>query len=600
MQSQYIALVPEAGGVSPSELLRVSAALQKQISSQFGPIWELQATVDAFAELEDVPAGYRPIVLSPADLAGIAPGIHLDENSQAYARLPLAPGWSIAASRVCMEMLVNPFGQRTLSAASPRTDQGPAEVLVEVCGAFGDAPRAYAVNDVPVSDFCTPAFFDALVLRGGERYSFRGGAFTAPLQVLRGGHLAWFDAITNSWWLRTFNEEHPSDLSLGSLRPSSRTVRSLVMAHAPMRALSAHHHEPLDARVGLSWLREQASMAARARAEHLRVLLSGALGAADGVVFNAPVELPASAMASPSFGRLRAVEAPRPVREPTRNFEHELRDMVASQIDAAARQDVDAADEREITASQLLESERAVEAPAPSATILPPRDTLVGHSVKTVEAAKVAVAARPAAREHGSSTKSTKSASNASQGNATSTRQSTPPPLPGLPSSIAPVAMLDSARRSEGSRLGMMLIGAAAVALAVAGFMRGGDAKSSTQPVAASAPQPAQIPPAPATSPAPSAPAAPAPAAPIAPAVASPVAPVVPAASAIPQAPATAAVQKPSKADTSAKSAARDATSEKHERRRASKESAATSETDNATPKAQPVAAIESLFDTRR
>jgi hypothetical protein len=597
MQSQYIALVPEAGGVSPSELLRVSAALQKQISSQFGPFWELQATVDAFAELEDVPAGYRPIVLSQADVAGVAPGIHLDENGQPYARLILAPGWSIAASRVCMEMLVNPFGQRTLAATSPRTDQGPAEVLVEVCGAFGDAPRAYAVNDVPVSDFCTPAYFDAHVLRGGERYSFRGGAFTAPLQLLRGGHLAWFDAITNSWWLRTFHEEHPSDLSLGSMRPSSRTVRALIMAHAPMRALSAHHHEPLDARVGLSWLREQASMAYRARAEHLRVLLSGAIGAADGSMLSAPVELPASAMASPSFGRLRAVESPWPVREPTRNFEHELRDVVASGIDAAEQHDdLDSGeDESELSASQFLDSEPVVAAPAPSPTIVPPKSRPASNGARTVAAAKVAArpAARPAAREQ-TAREQSPSADSAREASIPGTRPSVPPPLHGRPSSIAPVAMLDSARRSDGSRLGTILIGAAALALAVAGFVRSGNT-TAPAPVAATAPQAPQVRPAASVASAP----APAPAASAPATVASPAEPVAPA-RAVPPAPVAKATQQPSKADTGTKSAARDGASEKREKRRASKEAAATPETDNATPKAQPVAAIENLFETRR
>lgn len=52
-----IALVPEDDdvGITMSNLTRVAAALQKQVTRDFGPIWEIDATVDAFERLEDVP-----------------------------------------------------------------------------------------------------------------------------------------------------------------------------------------------------------------------------------------------------------------------------------------------------------------------------------------------------------------------------------------------------------------------------------------------------------------------------------------------------------------------------------------------------------------
>src|SRR5688572_28133398 len=112
MQTQPIALVPEAGGVSPAELLRVAAALQKQVGSQFGPLWEVQASVDPFIELEEVPAGYTPILLSMPDRVDHDLRLHVDENGQPFARVRLGPAWSIHASRACMELLVNPYGQR--------------------------------------------------------------------------------------------------------------------------------------------------------------------------------------------------------------------------------------------------------------------------------------------------------------------------------------------------------------------------------------------------------------------------------------------------------------------------------------------------------
>jgi hypothetical protein len=54
----HIALVSLTKEVSLAQLAPVSAAIQKQISRDFGPVWNGEATVDAFDKLEDVPIGY--------------------------------------------------------------------------------------------------------------------------------------------------------------------------------------------------------------------------------------------------------------------------------------------------------------------------------------------------------------------------------------------------------------------------------------------------------------------------------------------------------------------------------------------------------------
>src|SRR5687767_11333776 len=150
MLTQHIALVPEAGGVDLSELSRVSAALQKQVTRDLSPLWGMSATVDAFHELEDVPVGYWPIVISRGELQRAA-GVHLDRNGQPYAHIALSPLWSVEASRACLEMLISPFGDRTTTAASPRTGQGLVKLLVEVCSPCAAANYGYAINGVLVS-----------------------------------------------------------------------------------------------------------------------------------------------------------------------------------------------------------------------------------------------------------------------------------------------------------------------------------------------------------------------------------------------------------------------------------------------------------------
>ena len=63
---RHVALVPDdniGSRLSSSDITRVAAALQKQMARDFGPLWDVRATVDAFASLDDVPLGYWPILV---------------------------------------------------------------------------------------------------------------------------------------------------------------------------------------------------------------------------------------------------------------------------------------------------------------------------------------------------------------------------------------------------------------------------------------------------------------------------------------------------------------------------------------------------------
>src|SRR5262245_32199742 len=63
MLTAQVALVSELPAITHSDLTRVAAALQKQVARDFGPIWSVHATVDAFVTLDDVPLGYWPIII---------------------------------------------------------------------------------------------------------------------------------------------------------------------------------------------------------------------------------------------------------------------------------------------------------------------------------------------------------------------------------------------------------------------------------------------------------------------------------------------------------------------------------------------------------
>ena len=198
MLTNNLALVSEVNGHDPSDVARVAAALQKQGTRDFGPIWEVRATVDAFPKLEDVPVGYWPmIVQTDIDMPGAA-GVHMDKDGQPFALIAMSDSWSLTASHEMLEMLGDPFGQRVIAGKSPKRGQGRVEYLVEVCDPSEAEQYAYTVNDILVSDFYTPRFFDPTHVEG-VRYSFTG-AIKRPREVLRGGYISWHEPVSDHWW----------------------------------------------------------------------------------------------------------------------------------------------------------------------------------------------------------------------------------------------------------------------------------------------------------------------------------------------------------------------------------------------------------------
>jgi hypothetical protein len=190
----HIALVSLTKEVALAQLAPVSAAIQKQISRDFGPMWNVEATVDAFDKLDDVPVGYWHVLLQD-ELPNGAAGLHKrDDNKQPFALVALTNNWPVFMSHEVLEMLVDPQGTLTRAGNSLKTGQGRVEYLIEVCDPCQASKFAYSVNSVLVSDFYTPNYFDP-VKSSGVRYSFSGQVH-GPREVLDGGYLSWFDPKT--------------------------------------------------------------------------------------------------------------------------------------------------------------------------------------------------------------------------------------------------------------------------------------------------------------------------------------------------------------------------------------------------------------------
>ena len=145
MFTKYLALLSESQQVEFAEVSQISAALQKQITRDFTPIWQIPATIDSFVSLEEVPSDYWPVIIKD-DIGFDAAGIHLDRNGQPYALVAASQASAITCSHEVIEMLVDPFGNRLVASQSIKPDQGRVNYLVEACDPSEGDQFGYSIN----------------------------------------------------------------------------------------------------------------------------------------------------------------------------------------------------------------------------------------------------------------------------------------------------------------------------------------------------------------------------------------------------------------------------------------------------------------------
>ena len=233
----HVALVSQTTRVPLGQLALASAAIQKQVTRDFGPVWNIEASIDSFEKLSDVPLGYWHIIIRD-DIPFKAQGIHLNEaNGQPFALVQFSQNWALTTSHECLEMLADPSGNRTQAGNSVKPDQERVEFLVEVCDPSEAAKFGYSVNGILVSDFYTPNFFDP-VPAPGVRYSFTG-AINGPRQVLDGGYLSWFDPITSHLFQLFVTGTNKQFVDVGPLPGGFGNLRSFADRHSTEHRMAA-------------------------------------------------------------------------------------------------------------------------------------------------------------------------------------------------------------------------------------------------------------------------------------------------------------------------------------------------------------------------
>ena len=228
MPVSHVALVVESRRASTIDVSEVAAAIQRQVARDFAPIWDVEATVDAFPRLDQVPPGYWPVIVRDNLPQKGAIGIHLDSRGQPYALVRSVSYWPFVVSHEVLEMLVDPFGNRVVPGGSLKPGQGIVDYVVEPCDPCGSPRFGYSVNGILVSDFVTPNYYHDPVPVPGVRYSFTG-AVERPRSVLLDGYVAWREPTTHEWFrAHRFGSSKLKFDSLGQLEFSGTPLRERI------------------------------------------------------------------------------------------------------------------------------------------------------------------------------------------------------------------------------------------------------------------------------------------------------------------------------------------------------------------------------------
>jgi hypothetical protein len=229
----HVALVPDSPSVTLAAISAVTAAIQKQVTRDFGPLWGISATVDSFEKLEAVPIDYWPVIVRDDIKEPSAAGYHTDDHGQPFSLVQADPGWELTASHEALEMLADPFGNRTIAGTPPPKAPAPVSrfsrvmYLVEVCDPCEANQFAYEVNGVQLSDFITPHYYDPNGATGVQ-YSFRG-SIKEPHTVLEGGYVSFGNPVDNHWYQIIVQNGQSQVRDLGIIKATQgKSLRELV------------------------------------------------------------------------------------------------------------------------------------------------------------------------------------------------------------------------------------------------------------------------------------------------------------------------------------------------------------------------------------
>jgi hypothetical protein len=185
-----IAITNASTCLTDTQVEAVLPALQKQVSDDFRAYWEQDCTLSFFPKDQPLIHGWWQIAIADnPDQAG-ALGYHEMTSTgtplgKVFAKLDLTIGssWTVTLSHELLEMLADPWINWCAMGNDSKI------YALEVCDAVESDDLGYKIDDVLVSDFVTPAWFEPTE---ADRLDFKQHV-TKELELARGGYISIYD-----------------------------------------------------------------------------------------------------------------------------------------------------------------------------------------------------------------------------------------------------------------------------------------------------------------------------------------------------------------------------------------------------------------------
>ena len=243
-----ISVINESTVLTDAEVTPVVIALQQQVTNDFRPVWGIDAELKMIPQgTPATPGTWWLVILDDSDQAG-ALGYHdLTPDGlpmgKVFAGSDLKAGdsWSVTASHELLEMLADPNINLTVFVQDANTTG--TLYAYEVCDACEDDSLGYTINNVQVSDFVYPAWFESFRTEGSTQFD-RMNQIKDPLQLLAGGYIGVFSVTGGSGWQQQTAEKTPLNLRhrghVGSRRERRSVAREQWLTSLPLRKITSN------------------------------------------------------------------------------------------------------------------------------------------------------------------------------------------------------------------------------------------------------------------------------------------------------------------------------------------------------------------------
>ena len=234
MANIKIQVVNESTVLSDSQVRAAVPAFQTQVHRDFAPAFGIDADLSFVSQgTNPDPSSWMLVILDNSDQAN-ALGYHdLSPTGmplgKAFAGEDIRNGfqWPVTVSHEMCEMLADPDVNLTVFVQDTNPTSGVIYAY-EVCDACEADQFGYKINNVSVSDFVYPSWFESFRKKGSTQFDY-GKHIQKPFELLHGGYIGVFDVQAGTGWHQITAERRTPTYDqrprTGSRRERRRTPR---------------------------------------------------------------------------------------------------------------------------------------------------------------------------------------------------------------------------------------------------------------------------------------------------------------------------------------------------------------------------------------